>query len=186
VIALEDCIALCGLTAQEVVAIAEHEHVPEIAATAMGRYLLNEPRGADKIRDMIRDDIRAALRRDDRDHARELFMALRHFLNVYPAARQRRSAANSFSAFREPDPMAAANVGCSRCGLVMTIAQRPGDPTLSYDREEWNRLCKTPECRDPTRCAAEHDIDISARAHDRWGLRDWRICKDSTGLSTIC
>jgi hypothetical protein len=90
VISLEDCIAFSGLTKQEVEAIAEHEHVPEIAAAAMGRYLLKEPHGAEKIRDMIRDDIRAALRRDDRDHARELLMALRHFLDVYPAARQDR------------------------------------------------------------------------------------------------
>ena len=34
-ISLEDCIALCGLTEQEVMAIAEHEHVPEIAAAAI-------------------------------------------------------------------------------------------------------------------------------------------------------
>jgi hypothetical protein len=34
-ISLEDCIALCGLTQQEVLAIAEH--VPEIAAAAIGR-----------------------------------------------------------------------------------------------------------------------------------------------------
>jgi hypothetical protein len=33
---------------------------------------------------MIRDDIRAALRRDDQDHARELFMALRHFVDAHP------------------------------------------------------------------------------------------------------
>jgi len=31
-ITLEDCIALCGLTEEEVLAIAEHEHVPEMAA----------------------------------------------------------------------------------------------------------------------------------------------------------
>jgi hypothetical protein len=52
VISLKDCIALCGLTEQEVSAIAEHEHVPEIAAAAMGRYLLKEPHGAEKIGDM--------------------------------------------------------------------------------------------------------------------------------------
>ena len=34
-ISIEDCIAMCGLTEQEVMAIAEHEHVPEIAAAAM-------------------------------------------------------------------------------------------------------------------------------------------------------
>ena len=38
-ISLEDCIALCGFE-QEVLAIAEHEHVPEVAAAAMARYLL--------------------------------------------------------------------------------------------------------------------------------------------------
>ena len=41
-ITLEDCIALCGLSKQEVMAIAEHEHVPEIAAAAMAKYLLKE------------------------------------------------------------------------------------------------------------------------------------------------
>ena len=39
---IEDCIAMCGLTEQEVMAIAEHEHVPEIAAAAMARYLLKK------------------------------------------------------------------------------------------------------------------------------------------------
>src|SRR4029450_12186731 len=52
VIMLEECIALCGLTEQEVKAIAEHEHMPEIAAAAMAKYLLKEPHGAEKIRDM--------------------------------------------------------------------------------------------------------------------------------------
>jgi len=33
-IRLEDCIGLCGLTEEGVLAIAEHEHLPEIAATA--------------------------------------------------------------------------------------------------------------------------------------------------------
>jgi hypothetical protein len=31
-ITLEDCIAFCGLTEEEVLAIAEHEHRPEIVA----------------------------------------------------------------------------------------------------------------------------------------------------------
>jgi hypothetical protein len=34
-ITLEDCVAFCGLTEEEVLAIAEHEHMPEIAATAL-------------------------------------------------------------------------------------------------------------------------------------------------------
>ena len=85
-ISLEDCIALCGLTEQEVLAIAEHEHVPEIAAAAIGRYLLKEPNGPEKIRDMMRDDIHAALSLGDSDHASELLMVLRHFLATHPEA----------------------------------------------------------------------------------------------------
>jgi hypothetical protein len=86
-ITLEDCIALCGLTEQEVLAIAEHEHVPEIAAAAIARYLLKEPHGAGKIRDMMRDDIHEALNRGDKDHASELLMVLRHFLDTHPEAK---------------------------------------------------------------------------------------------------
>src|SRR5262245_51257602 len=87
-ISLEDCIALCGLTKKEVMAIAEHEHVPEIAAAAMGRYLLKKPDGPEKIRDMIRDDIHEALERGDKEHASELLMVLRHFLAAHPEAQQ--------------------------------------------------------------------------------------------------
>lgn len=39
-LSLEDCIALCDLTEEEVLAIAEHEHIPEMAATELGNYLL--------------------------------------------------------------------------------------------------------------------------------------------------
>jgi hypothetical protein len=84
-ISLEDCIALCGLSKEEVAAIAEHEHVPEIAAAGMARYLLKEPH---KIRDMIRDDIHQALSRNDKDRASELLMVLRHFLDTHPEARK--------------------------------------------------------------------------------------------------
>jgi hypothetical protein len=91
VISLEDCIALCGLTEKEVLAIAEHEHVPEIAAASIGRYLLKEPNGAQKIRDMMRDDIHDALSRGDREHASELLMVLRHFLATHPEAKLKSS-----------------------------------------------------------------------------------------------
>ena len=83
-ISLSDCIAMCGLSEDEVLAIAEHEHIPEIAAAALGQYLLNQQHGPEKIRDMIREDIRSALARNDRTHARDLVMALRHFLSEHP------------------------------------------------------------------------------------------------------
>lgn len=83
-ITLEDCIAFCGLTEQEVLAIAEHEHIPEVAAAAFAEYLLNRPTGVGQIRDMICEDIRAALDRRDNKHAAELCTALRHFLDCHP------------------------------------------------------------------------------------------------------
>ncbi|KAB2912364.1 MAG: hypothetical protein F9K29_19410 [Hyphomicrobiaceae bacterium] len=86
-ITLEDCIALCGLTEAEVLALAEHEHIPEIAAAALADYLLHEEHGSEKIRQMIVDDIRAALMRGDRKHAKELFSALRHFVGTHPELR---------------------------------------------------------------------------------------------------
>ena len=86
-ITLEDCIALCGLTEKEVLAIAEHEHVPEIAAASIGRYLMKQPNGPRKIRDMMRDDIHDALSRGDREHASELLMVLRHFVSTHSEAK---------------------------------------------------------------------------------------------------
>lgn len=38
-ITLEDCVAFFGLTEDEVLAIAEHEHMPEIAAATLAEYL---------------------------------------------------------------------------------------------------------------------------------------------------
>ena len=86
-ISLEDCIAFCGLDKDEVAAISEHEHIPEIAATALADYLLKQPHGGETIRTMITDDIHQALCAGRVRHAQELFMALRHFLDQHPEAR---------------------------------------------------------------------------------------------------
>jgi hypothetical protein len=86
-ISLEDCVAMCGLSPEEVAAVSEHEHVPEIAATALGNYLLNQAGGPERIRTMIIEDIHNALDAGRVEHAGELFSALRHFLHEYPQAR---------------------------------------------------------------------------------------------------
>ena len=38
VLTLQDCIALSDLTEEEILAIAEHEHIPEIVAAELGNY----------------------------------------------------------------------------------------------------------------------------------------------------
>jgi hypothetical protein len=83
-ITLEDCLALCGLTKEEVDALAEHEHIPQMAAAAFGQYLLNQPNGCKKIRDMIAEDIGRALSRGDTSHVEELILTLRHFMSSHP------------------------------------------------------------------------------------------------------
>lgn len=79
-ISLEDCIGLCGLNEDEIAAIAEHEHAPEIQAAAIGNYLLHKPGGALQIRTMLIEDIRNAARGGDYAHAATLLRALRHFI----------------------------------------------------------------------------------------------------------
>ena len=87
-ITLEDCIGLCGLTEEEVLAIAEHEHLPEIAATALAAYLLSMEHGGEKVREMIYDDIRQAqFISGDKEHVVTLLHVLHHFLKTHPEAR---------------------------------------------------------------------------------------------------
>ena len=80
---LEDCIGLSELDEEEILAIAEHEHIPEMAAVEMGNYLCHTPEGERRIRRMIVDDIRAARERGDRRHAAVLKTALKHYVSEH-------------------------------------------------------------------------------------------------------
>jgi len=86
-ISIEDCIAFCGLTREEVDAVGEREHMPEAAAAALANHLLNTAGGAEQIRQMIVDDVHAALNEGRIQHASELFAALRHFVDTHAEAR---------------------------------------------------------------------------------------------------
>ena len=88
-ITLDDILDMCPLTREEVAALAEHEHVEGVAAAALADYLMHLPKGPQAVQAMICDDIRAALHRDDLDHARTLFAALRHFMTDHPDAARR-------------------------------------------------------------------------------------------------
>ena len=79
---IEDCIAFSELTEPEILAIAEHEHVPEMIAVEMGSYLLHRPDGETCIKSIILDDIRKAQERGDRRHVARLKMVLRHFMET--------------------------------------------------------------------------------------------------------
>jgi hypothetical protein len=86
-ITLEDCIGLCGLTEEEVLAVAEHEHLPEVVATALAQYLLSREHGSEDIRDMIVEDIRQAQWSGNKEHVLTLLNVLHHFLLTHPEVR---------------------------------------------------------------------------------------------------
>ncbi len=81
---LQDCIGLSDLTEEEVDAIAEHEHIPEIVAVELGNYLVHTPEGVPMLKRMIIEDIEAARKRGDQDHALKLRLVLHHFIQTHP------------------------------------------------------------------------------------------------------
>jgi hypothetical protein len=87
---LEDCIALSELTEEEILAIAQHEHIPEIAAAEMGNYLVHAPNGEQCIRAIIRDDIAAAAEGGDRVRELALKLVLRNYILQHPRCDERR------------------------------------------------------------------------------------------------
>lgn len=88
-ISLEDCIELCGLTEDEVLAIAQHEHIPEIVAAELGNYLVSTPEGELCVKGMIRDDIGLAAAAGDRARALALKLILRRFIAQHPRCEAR-------------------------------------------------------------------------------------------------
>ncbi len=60
-LSIQDCIDMSDLTEDEILAIAEHEHIPEILAVELGSYLVHAPGGEKRIKRMIQDDIKQAV-----------------------------------------------------------------------------------------------------------------------------
>jgi hypothetical protein len=87
---LEDCISLCDLTEDEVLAIAQHERIPELAAAEMGNYLVHTPDGELVIKSMIRDDILAACACANLDRELALKLVLRNYIVQHPHCDERR------------------------------------------------------------------------------------------------
>ena len=89
----QDCIDLCDLSEAEVQAIAEHEHIPAIAAVELGDYLVKSPQGEQRVKAMIRDDIAAAAASGDRLRALALKSILRDYILKHPCCEARHRAA---------------------------------------------------------------------------------------------
>ena len=86
---IEDCIALCELSGDEVRAIAEHENIPEVAAAEFGNYLVHCTDGELRIKAMIRDDIQHAMAIGNRVRELALKAMLRNFVLQHPRCEER-------------------------------------------------------------------------------------------------
>jgi S-ribosylhomocysteine lyase LuxS involved in autoinducer biosynthesis len=83
---IQDCIELSELTEEEIRAIAEHEHIPEMAALELGHYLVHTDSGEKRIHAMIVDDMRAARHEGNLERLLALKACLRHFLEHHVRA----------------------------------------------------------------------------------------------------
>ena len=93
---IDDCIALCELSEDEVLAIAEHERIPEMAAAELANYLLRRSDGELAIKAIIRDDIASAITRCDRARELTLKAMLRNFVLQHPCCEERHRQALGF------------------------------------------------------------------------------------------
>jgi len=81
----DDCLELSDLTEEEVEAISEHEHIPEMAALELGSYLVHREDGIPVLKRIIVDDIEEAKRHGDRARELKLKMVLKHFVETHPS-----------------------------------------------------------------------------------------------------
>lgn len=87
---LQDCIALSELTPEELMVIAHHEHLPDIVAAEKGYALLQKEWGNPALRQMMLDEISAALREGRKQAALDLLSQLRECCEKHPGGVDRR------------------------------------------------------------------------------------------------
>lgn len=80
----QDALGLSTLTDDEVSAIAEHKHIPQMIAVEYGAYLVQQPNGVPALRKIILDDLDAAEKAHHEEHAKKLRLVLWHFLATHP------------------------------------------------------------------------------------------------------
>lgn len=83
-ITLDDIEDMNCLSRAEIAAIAEHEHIGDFDASMLAEYLMHLPKGAQKVQQMICDDLREAMRKHEVGHAKALFVTLQRFTADHP------------------------------------------------------------------------------------------------------
>ena len=81
-----DILDMTCLTRAQIAAISEHEHIDPVAAAELGEYMMHLHHGAQRVQQMICEDIVVALHDHDLSKARTLYDALKEFLAEHPEA----------------------------------------------------------------------------------------------------
>lgn len=81
----EDCVGLTDLDEEEIEAISQHEHVPEIVAAELGCCLVHDRGGESLIKQILRDDIVEARQHGHPQEAQHWQEVLTHFIATHPA-----------------------------------------------------------------------------------------------------
>jgi hypothetical protein len=81
---LKECLDFCELSEEEIHAIAEHEHVPEIVAAGLGSSLLRSRLGIQAIQNYILDNIHYAQSQGETGKAEHLKEVLSQFSALHP------------------------------------------------------------------------------------------------------
>lgn len=80
----EDCVGLTDLEEEEIEAIAQHEHIPEIVAAELGCCLAHQTGGEARILRIIRDDIDEACAHHHPEEALHWKQVLARFSQTHP------------------------------------------------------------------------------------------------------
>lgn len=88
---IQDCLDLCELDIDEVLAIAHHEHLPDIVAIEKAHALLKESWGAPAIRQMIIDEVHVCVERGDCSETVKALALLNRTFAAHPGGVDRRS-----------------------------------------------------------------------------------------------
>ena len=80
----KDCLGMCDFNEDEIVAVAEHEHLPQFVAIAYAEYLIHTDEGVPMLKRIIIDDIAAAQRQCNAEKVGHLQQVLRHFVMTHP------------------------------------------------------------------------------------------------------
>lgn len=84
----QDYLELSDLTEEEIEAIAQHEHLPEMAALELGSYLVHSAEGVPMIKRIILDDIEDARQRGHTEKVLKLKLVLKQFVDTHSDTRK--------------------------------------------------------------------------------------------------